>query len=178
MTAQVPDKFIYQGTEYALIGIKGGNLFSPEQYGMEPVMIHTACYRGFYVTYELTQESLYLRELTLREKSGNYLPIDGIMPVKEEYQASYHHLNVVVPFTGKIRLAKDFIKELYIHMGYPKPTAFKTVLDATLVDGLLVDINDRSKEMKEKRGGFKKYYENGITIEKIKEAFSLDLDLE
>jgi hypothetical protein len=57
-------------------------------------------------------------------------------------------------FTGKIRLAKDLIKDLYIHMGYQKPTAFKTILDITLKDGRVVEINDRSREMEEKRGAF------------------------
>ncbi len=178
MTAQISDTFIFKGDEYSLIGMKGGDLASPEQFGMEPEMINTACYRGFYATYELTEESLYLRELTLREKNGNYLPIQGIEPVKEEYEATYHGLSVVVPFTGKIRLAKDFIEELYIHMGYQKPTAFKTVLDITLKGGRVVEIKDRSKEMEEKRGAFKNHFESVNMIEAIEEAFSLDMDLE
>ena len=141
-------------------------------------MISTGCYRGFYATYELTEEVLYLRSLTLREKNGNYLPIEGIEPLDEDYQTTYHGLSVVVPFAGKIRLAKDFIEELYLHMGYQKPTAFETVLDITLNDGRLVEIKDRSKEMEQKRGAFKKHFESGITFEKMLEAFSLDMDLE
>ncbi|MBS0592007.1 MAG: hypothetical protein JSR84_00910, partial [Proteobacteria bacterium] len=132
MTAQISDTFIFKGDEYSLIGMTSGDLASPEQFGMEPEMIHTACYRGFYATYELTEKALYLRKLSLREKNENYLPIGGIEPEQEEFQATYHGLSVLVPFTGKIRLAKDFIEELYIHMGYQKPTAFKTVLDMTL----------------------------------------------
>lgn len=54
MTAQIPDTFIFNGEEYSLIGMKGGDLISPEQFGMLPGMLHTACYRGFYATYELT----------------------------------------------------------------------------------------------------------------------------
>lgn len=179
MTAQIPDTFLFNGEQYSLIGISGGDLVSPDQFGMEPEMLHTACYRGFYTTYELTGGILYLRELTLREKNGNYLPIEGIEPVKEEYQATYRGLNMVVPFTGKIRLAKDFIEELYIHMGYQKATAFKTVLDITLKDGRIVDIKDRSQEMEQKRGAFfKHYYESQSRIKAIVEAFSLDMDLE
>ena len=83
----------------------------------------------------------------------------------------------MVPYTGKIRLAKDFIEELYIHMGYQKPTAFKTVLDITLKDGQIVEINDRSQEIEQKRGAFKKHYESNL-IETIDDAFSLDMDLE
>lgn len=84
----------------------------------------------------------------------------------------------MVPFTGKIRLAKDFPEELYIHMGYQKPTAFKTVLDITLKEGRVVEIKDRSQEMEEKRGAFQKHDESGNMIQTIDEAFSLDMDLE
>jgi hypothetical protein len=178
MTAQISDTFLFKGDEYSVIGMKGGDLASPKQFGMEPEMISTACYRGFYATYELTEESLYLKELTLREKNGNYLPIEGSEPAKEDYQATYHGLSVVIPFTGKIRLAKDFIEELYIHMGYQKPTAFKTVLDITLKDGRVVEIKDRSWEMEQKHGAFKKQYESGNMLQRIGEAFSLDMDLE
>lgn len=178
MTGQISDTFLFKGDQYSLIGMTGTHLASPEQFGMEPGMIHTACYRGFFATYELTEEALYLRELTLKEKNNNYLPIEGIEPAKEDYQATYHGLNVVVPFTGRIRLAKDFIEELYIHMGYQKPTAFKTVLDITLKDGQVVEIKDRSQEMEKKRGSFKKHYESGNITQVIEEAFSLDMDLE
>ena len=184
MTAQFSDDFLFKGKKFSLVGIDGGDLASPEQFGMEAEMLHTGCYRGFYTTYELTEDALYLRELTLREKSGNYLPIGKIEPEKAEHQATYHGLSVMVPFTGKIRLAKGFIKELYIHMGYQKPTAFKTVLDITLEGGRVVEIKNRSQEMKEKRGAFKKHYEPerwqniGKMLQTIDEAFSLDMDLE
>lgn len=183
MTAQISDTFLFKGDEYSLIAINGGDLASPEQFGMEPEMLHTGCYRGFYAMYELTEESLYLRELTLREKNGNYLPIEGREAAKEDYQATYHGLNIVIPFIGKIRLAKDFIEELYIHMGFQKPTAFKTILDIELKGGRLVEIKDRSCEMEQKRGAFmKRYmsesYEDGSMMKRIEEAFSLDMDLE
>jgi hypothetical protein len=118
-TAQISDTFIFKGNEYSLIGKTEGDFATPKQFGMSAVMIHTACYRGYYATYELTEEGLFLRELTLREKDGNYLPISGVSPVinTKEHKATYFNLNVIVPFSGKIRLAKDFIREFYIHMG-------------------------------------------------------------
>lgn len=178
MTAQISDTFLFNGNNYSLIGIIGDIFPSPSQFGMDAEMLHTACYRGFYATYEITGDILYLRELTLREKNGNYVSIDGIKPVIKDYQATYNGLNLEVSFTGKIRLAKDFIDDLYIHMGYQKPTAFKTVFDITLKDGRVVEILDRSPEMEEKRGAFKKHYESGNMIQAIDEAFSLDMDLE
>jgi hypothetical protein len=179
-TAQIPDTFIFEGNEYSLIGKTEGDFATPDQFGMSAIMLHTACYRGYYATYELTKEGLFLRELTLREKDGNYVPISGIAPIinEKQLQASYSNLNVLVPFSGKIRLGKGFIQDLYIHMGYQKPTAFKTVLDITLKDGRPVEIKDRSEEMEKKRGAFKKAYESGQMNKSIEDAFSLDMKLE
>ena len=178
MTAQISDKFLFKGEKYSLIGMTGGSLADPRNYGMEPEMISTACFSGYYATYELTEEALYLRELTVRDRNGNYPPIGGIEPAVQQYEALYQGLNEIVNFTGKIRLAKDFIDELYIHMGFQKPTAFRTVLDITLEEGRPVNINDRSKEMEKKRGEFKKRYESKRIEEQIDKAFSLDMDLE
>ena len=178
MTAQISDTVLYQGKEYSIIGLSGGDLICPEQFGMEPKMMSTACYRGYYATYELTEKALYLRSLTLCEKNNNYLPIEGIMPENEEYQATYHNLNVLVPFTGKLRLARDFIEDLYVHMGYQKPDAFKTVLDVTLDNGRITEIRDRSEEVAKIRGKFKKRFESEDSIDIIEKAFSLDMDLE
>ena len=178
MTAQIPDKVFYQGEQYSLIGVRGGELITPQQFGMQPQMLHTACYRGFYATYEITDDLLYLRELTLREQDDNYLPIAGSEPQKERYQATYHNLSLAVPFNGELRLAKDFIQELYIHMGYQKASAFKTVLDITLEGGHVIAVVDRSKEMEKMRGAFNKRFKSGEISQGINEAFSLDMDLE
>lgn len=184
MTAQISDTFLFKDDEYSLIGMNGSSLASPEQFGMKPEMMHTGCYRGFYAAYEFMEEALHLRELTLREKDGNYLPIEGVEPEKEGNQAAYRGLNIAIPFTGKIRLAKDFIERLYTHMGYQKPAAFKTVLDITLKDGRVVEIKDRSAEMEKKRGTFKKHCKSVNFLPRINKkafinkAFSLDMDLE
>jgi hypothetical protein len=55
------------------------------------------------------------------------------------------------------------------------------VIDLTFEDGRIMKIEDRSKEVSEIRGGFKQKYETSRGIirifKKIKEAFSLDMDL-
>ena len=104
---------------------------------------------------------------------------DGVKPdTRTGYQATYNGLNVKVNFTGEIRLVKDFIYEHYVHWGFQKPTAFKTVLDITLRDGHVVEIKDRSKDMEKKRGEFKRRFESGEPDQLIEEAFSLDMKLE
>lgn len=180
MTAQIQDTFLFKGDRYFLIGIQGGNLISPEQFGMEPVILNTACYRGFYATYELNEKGLFLKELTLREKNGKYLPIQGVKPVKGDYQASYYGLNVAVTYTGKIRLAKDLIKEFYTHLGFQKAIAYKTVLDVSLKNGRIVEFKDRSKDVEQKRSTFmllKDHVPSWNIIQEINKAFSLDMDL-
>ncbi len=160
-----------------MIGMTGSTLATPEQFGMESVMISTGCYRGFYATYELAPEALYLREFTLREKNGKYLPIDGVSPEVNDLQGSYRGLNLSISYTGKIRLGNHLVPGLYVHMGFQKPTAFKVVLDFTLKEGRWVGCMDRSDEVEDQRGAFKKHYMSGDLRQTIHEAFSLDMDL-
>ena len=179
MTAQILDTILFGGDEYSLIGMtEGCVLASPDQFGMEPAEIHTACYRGFYAVYELTEEALYLRKLSLRTKNGKYRYIGEIKPKKEDNHAVYNGLSEVISFTGKIRIAKDFIRELSIGQGYQKPTAFKTVLDIFIEKGKIVEIRDRTAEVKRKRGAFKKRYEAIVFPQRIAEAYRFDVDSE
>jgi len=181
MTGQIPDTFIYRGERYDMIGVRGGELVAPEQFGMTPVSMSSACWRGFYVTYELASEGLFLRELVLREEDDEYKPIDGVMPVGEQGEKAYSNLNVRVPFTGKIRVARDFIRGRYVHMGFQSPTAYKTVHDVTLEDGMVKDIIDRSNEVEKLREEIDKRPSvddlPGLAGW-IDKRFSLDMDLE
>ena len=179
-TAQIPDSVIYKGNTYDLIAWTGGHLVTPEQFGMTPWMLHTACYRGFYATYELSDEQLSLRQLTLREKHGNYLPIAGVFPdVKtDEGIATYRDLHVVVPFTGKLRLAKDFMQAFYIHMGLQQPFAYETVLDITVREGRVVAIADRSREMADIREEFEKRVQSGEPRRVVEDEFARGMGLE
>jgi len=161
-TAQIPDTFFFKGEQYDLIGIDGNGLFSPKQYGMEPVMMHTGCYRGFYASYKITDKGIYLHELTIRDRNEDYKPINGIKPQTEpkteeerfwifQGTAMYREVNLLVSFTGTLLLAKDFIQEMYIHAGFQRPTAYKTVLNLRFEEGNLVKIKDRSKEVEKMR---------------------------
>jgi len=181
MTAQISDTFIYKGEDYSMIGSTAGKLVTPEDFGMKADMLHTACYAGYYSTFELTDEELILKKMTINVVGGDALPIDGIMPEGEGSEGGprqYKGLKYKVGFTGRIRLAKDFIDDYYIHMGYQKPTAFKTVYDITLENGRVVKMKDRSDDMEKKRGEFKKYYESGNLAKTIEDAFSLDMEIE
>lgn len=179
MTSQIPDSFHYNGEQYELVAFDGEKLITPQDYGMNPEMLHTACYRGFYSTYEITNEGLFLKEMTLGEVEEGLKPIQGIMPTPDRYnEFSYKELNLLTPFTGRIQLGKDLIQELYVHMGYQKPSAYQTLLEFTFAEGKLVSAQDLSLENAQKRGAFKQRFETGNIVQGIEEAFSLDIDLE
>jgi hypothetical protein len=117
---------------------------------------------------------------------GDYVPIDGVFPKREneDDDPTYHNLNVPVPFTGQIRLARDFIEDRYVHMGFQKPTTFRTVYDLTLENGRVLNLMDRSQDMEKKRnrGILGRIYRSLIRKIKgenwIQKSFTLDMDKE
>ena len=187
MTAQITDTFLFKGKSYQLIGITGGDLFSSQDFGIEADCMDTGCWDGFYSIYEIIDRVIFLKDMTILlapRKDGNYKAINKVLPQQiSDYEAQYRNIYLhVSSFTGKIRIARGFIDELYIHMGFPKPYAFKTVLDLTFEDGKLIETKNRSNEMMKKRGAFKKLYnehcKSGKIGQAVEEAFSLNMDLE
>ncbi len=182
MTAQISDTFLYNGEEYSLVALDGERLITPQDYGMQPAMLHTACYRGFYSTYEIISEALFLIEMTIGEVEEGYQPIQDILPTLPDENSysypTYKGLKLLTPFTGKIRLGKDFIQDLYIHMGYQKASAYETLLEFTFDAGKLVSTQDLSASNAKKQGAFKKRFETGESMQSIEESFSLDIEIE
>ena len=174
MTAQSLDKIKYEGVEYALIGTSDGKLIRPEQFGMEGSMISTANYNGYIAEYAITNMKLLLSSFYINERNGHFLPIFGVKSV----DGNYKDINHIILFSGTIRIAKDFIRELYVHMGNQKATAFETVLDIEVKEGIVVEIEDRSEEVKWKRGAFKKYFEESDDkTQSIFDSFRFDLNI-
>lgn len=212
MTAQIMDTVFFGGDEYDVVGttsVQTGSsgklnshagIVSPKRFGMMPVKMHTACYRGFYAAYEITLESMYLRRLTVKNIFCFYPSIKGVKPVRKIEdcddmedtnvfirpfvktclavfaKASYDSLNVNIPYTGTILLAKDFIDEFHVNMGFQKPTAYKTVLEVVLKNGKISGVSDRSQEMQQQQGAFFKDYKTGK--KSVEDAFSLDIKAE
>jgi hypothetical protein len=167
MTAQIPDTFLYKGEQYSLVALDGEKLITPQDYGMNPRMLHTACYRGFYSNYEINNDGLFLKEMTIGEVDGGWKPIQGIMPTPDKYiqgimptpdkynKFSYKDLNLLTPFTGRIQLGKNFIRDFYVHGSYQKAIGFQTLLELTFAEGKLVSTQDLSSENAQKRAALK-----------------------
>lgn len=179
MTAQISDTFIYQEQKYNLVALQGEGLIVPQDYNMQPEMLHTACYRGFYSTYEVTDDGLFLIEMVIGEVKDGYKSIQGIMPYADGNRyTTYKGLRLLVPFTGIIRLGKDFINTHSVNMGYQKASAYATLLELTFDAGIIVLIKDLSSSNSKKHGAFKNKFESNNIHNAVRDAFSLDIQIE
>jgi len=185
MTAQMPDQFHYKNEQFVLIGLKGSNLFNPEDYGIYPEMASTACYRGYVSTYIINDKQIILNGLMIRTQDRKLIEINGRFPIKKKsvfsFNFMYDGLNLPIKFTGFILLGKDFIDEMYVHMGFQRPISFETVIEFQFRDGEIVAVNDFSELIAKLRkedstkDARPDYDEN--TKEWIDRLFSLDYNL-
>lgn len=174
MTAQISDTVLYHKKSCAIAGINGSGLFDPVQYGIKPVMISTACWRGYYCTYEVADTSLFLTQLNIglseadqsKAEQGDGLKLFGKIPTRyieygqlinlkknktvthwESSDFKIDGLRELIPFTGGLLLGDDFIREMYVHMGFHPAYKFRTVYELVFDNGQLVEEHDRSSQM-------------------------------
>jgi hypothetical protein len=185
MTAQIPDEFRYMGELYSLVGLKGSALFTPQDFGITPHMASTACYRGYVMRYDCVNGQLILDSMSVRTEKAP--PVNDIKPIEEEgffFSHRYEALGLKTRFTGSMLLAKDFIEEMYVHMGFQRPMAFRTVLEMQIQDGDILATNDLSEKMEELRNrdptkeAQPDSRDHDDVMSWIENAFSLDYEIE
>lgn len=106
MTIQISNRYRFRGDEYSVEDSKGKGYFSPETLGLNPVMISTACRRGYHAAFGITEHALVLTDLTVRDQDEKYPVLDGFRPKLDHGTATYRGLHLVVPFTGTLRIVK------------------------------------------------------------------------
>ena len=79
------------------------------------------------------------------------IPIE-IYNVKPElgvdfFDYCYNNLSLQTYFTGKLLLAKDFIQSMYVHMGFQRPMAYKTVVELSVENGKITLFKDLSRKI-------------------------------
>jgi len=164
MTAQVQDEVTYAGEEHALVGIKGSGLFDPREAGIRCEMMSTACWRGYVAHYAVEDGELRLASLRMqlfgwgnkREPAHpgkqEAVPVLGVPPTEVTYgHARYERIGVRVPFTGGLLVGRDFVRELYVHMGFHPAWKYRVVHELAFEDGRLVKEADRTEAMAEIR---------------------------
>ena len=186
VTGQVPDEFRYNGEAYSLVGISGEGLYTPADFGMRTTMASTACWRGYQMFYDCVDGELILDTMFANPKEIK--PINGLMPREPDdgwmFKYVYENLGLKTKFTGRILLGKDFIDEMYVHMGFQSPESFRTVIELEVKDGEIVNERNLSQAMAERRqsGRYKPDQptsrEDDDVMGWIEDRFSQDYDME
>ena len=151
MTGQIPDAFIYKKKECAIVGLDGGPLFSPADFGMDVRAPHTACWRGYVATYTCLDSKLILTHLSVSTTTP--MKLNNKPPVEDakHFGFVYEDLGLKFPFTGTIIIARDFINEMYVHMGFQSASSFRDVHELTFEKGVLLNEKDISQLMEKRR---------------------------
>ncbi len=154
MTAQFPDTFCLDGQVFDLVTIHGAPLFSPAEYGLFPIPRITACWRGYVCQYGLREERLVLEKLSLNlPDDAARPPIGGIVPEPFDraaprlFSTVYENLGLPVPFSGSLWIARGFIPELYVHMGFAPAWKYTQVRSLQFLDGRCTAQQDESQAM-------------------------------
>jgi hypothetical protein len=155
MTAQVSDPVKYRGKIYSIAGKNGTGLFDPTEHGMKPVGKCSACWHGFVCTYFVVEKGLLLDQLAICLDEPAPLLFD-VKPKPDEggmrlFDVVYEGLQHPVPYTGGLLLGRDFIKELYVHMGHHPAWKYREVHELVFRAGELVQQTDRSDQIAELR---------------------------
>lgn len=184
MTAQVQDKIKYKNKEYSIIAMTNPLEFNPEDYGITPSTFCTACWRGFWCDYEISDTEIYLGDLFINSDNDEYPLIEGVSVSNYTGRDNmghhvYQNLNIKLPYTGKILLGNEFISEYYIHMGFQYPWTYKILKEFSFKDGKLltvIDCSDIAGELRDKINADPDFMSNlkGNLIEFIDDTFSLN----
>lgn len=194
MTAQISDRFKYEGKDYSLVAITNPLKVHPSDFGIKPALMSTACWRGFYCTYSVKDNRLHLETMTVRTEDGKYPKINGVtaVPVSRELQFyekmerpytgpyQYENLSMLIDFSGKILLGSDFLHEYYIHMGFQRAWAYKILIELELENGTvkkMVDYSEHAQKVRQNKKGSQcspvEETAEGI-LKFVEDCFSLD----
>ena len=175
MTAQIGDVFKYKGKKYIIAANSEPINFNPEDYEIYPMATSTACWRGYWCEYNVSESGLVLD--VLHVSSFIYPIINGISPEEDEFDATYRALNIKIPFTGKLLVGDGLVR--YIHMGFQYPWAYRELLELNFEEGRLTSERDLSALAEQVRKdpeitkSIGKTYNDNL-FEYINDCFSLD----
>jgi hypothetical protein len=192
MTAQFPDQFLINETEYSIAGIHGEPPFDPVKLGMHPISTCTACWRGYVAGFALREDQLVLARLSIQlgklEEGSAFIPqvgpeINGrepALPVDRHamFNNVYDPLDLPLQFDGGLLIARDFIQELYVHMGFHPAWKFNEVWELVFDGGHLEsaeNVSDKVAVLRQKLNQKSLIPPSGKRQQKwIHDAFRLD----
>jgi hypothetical protein len=182
MTAQISDIYKYDKEEYDIVAMTDPIGFDPHDYGIRTDAPHTACWRGYVCEYDIREDGLVLDNLDVFNFDDEYPSLNGIEVEPAKHMGgfrTYKNLNMYIPYTGRLLLGRDFLRNYYIHMGFQRPYAYKTLIEFVFENGKVCEINDQSKAAESIREKIEKnpeiLEEERLMIPQfVEDSFSLD----
>lgn len=163
MTAQVSETLTYDGNRYCLIDTNGGLMFDPRRYGLEPIPISTACYRGFVGEYAIRDGELMVDRLEIscgdpdpkiRWPATKPLPVFHGRSPKDHYEeysvcdGLYEDLALAVRYTGRFLISRNRNGSHCARFaGYARAWDYDTSLLVTVADGSVTTVCDVSDKI-------------------------------
>ena len=178
MTAQRGDIYSYEGEAYKLV-YRTSQTFLPQTYGFLPERWMTSCMRGYWCRYDINNDRLFLRDLTILDQNGFYPELNGVScdppktvresvleDLREDPAAvsfyygrrprKYHDIGLFLPYTGRILAGSETIGGFYTHLGYQRAQSYKKLTEFVFENGVLADVIDHSHAAELLREGIMK----------------------
>jgi hypothetical protein len=168
MTAQIQDTISIEHQLYWLArSSHREGLFNPTDYGISPVPSSSACNRGFYCSYIISDRQLLVMDVNLTPNMSDRLKfkhqrIDAILCGKSpcvsdpnSYRWQYRELSYPISYTGGLLVCNKMNHELNVIPGFPSIYLAGKVYEAIFDLGNLIQIVDHSEKIAEIRNSLR-----------------------
>lgn len=182
MTVQILDELIYDRRTFSIVGLNGKGLYTPNDFGLKPVALSSANWRGYVMIYKIYYKKLVLdnMQVCIEEPMEDIPKINNIIPEIKNVGAIllyYQKLKLKTNYTGNILIAKGYIDGLHDSMGPPNPISFKVLIELNIKNGDLLsaeDLSDKIAEYREKIDANRTQKPPSDLLYNISNTYSLD----
>ena len=127
MTAQVTETLIYKEQKLSMCDEPLALWMSKNREKCNFGMMSTACWRGYFGTWKIIDNHLYLIELSARGEDGKDIYLDDLFPDQDKVFAHW--------FSGEVRCPEGKLLD-YVHMGFA--STYERDIFLTFKKGVLV----------------------------------------
>jgi len=132
MTTQSADIVVYEGEEYELLGSNFSQQLL-DTFGMKPIMISTACYRGYVIRYAIEHDFVYLTYLYVHDENKSYPLVGGMMPKLDNGACGlYEHLHERLLITGFMVIGNNLVS---LYPAVRRPHDYRTIFRLEFDEG-------------------------------------------
>jgi len=155
MNLHISDTCILKGKKYFLLNLKYNDLFGPGSFGIEQETLLGDYPPRIYATYIFQRKQLFLKELIYKKLNVTLRPDIYSTKLASDDQFEIMEIWEGLKISENLLLSRNIVKGLHNAANSENPIAFKTVLDITLNNGRIVDIEDCSQTYEQMRSAIK-----------------------